>query len=158
MIRSTRLSHSELTHACQVGVARHLESVQNNRENRAKKGPLEFSEDIIGAIGEMAFAKMTGRYWDFSVNTFTNFPDVGEVEVRTRSRHDWDHLIRPWDKDDRFYVCVTLEHPFGEIRYWGGMYGSQGKEYPPEDKGNYGAPAHFIPKDLLMTGKQAKNG
>lgn len=76
---------------------------------------------IEGARGEIAFGKASGRYWSPSVNTFS-LPDFFAedlklgIQVRRRSREDYELLVRPVDfqkNPTHAYVHITgAEHRF----------------------------------------------
>jgi hypothetical protein len=102
---------------------------------------------ILGAAGELAFAKACDRYWGGSTGTFRTEGDVGSIEVRTRSRDDYDLLVRANDKPDSFYVLVTGAMP--TFKVWGYITGADAKR--PEWAQTYGnrPPAFFVPKAAL---------
>ncbi len=78
---------------------------------------------INGAMGEMASARCLGVYWPPSVNTF-RAPDLFcDLQVRTRSRHNYDLIVRPGDQMHHAYVCVTGED--GEYRVHGWLWGHE---------------------------------
>jgi hypothetical protein len=64
----------------------------------------------IGALAEMAFAKWRGIYWDFSVGSFHDHPDVGRYSVRTKrlGASRGELIIRPSDVRDEPDVLYVL--------------------------------------------------
>ena len=98
----------------------------------------------------MAAAKALGLYWGGSVDTFKKEMDLDNLEIRTRSRHSWDLLVRPYEADDRWYLLVTGEAP--NFRVIGVMRGKEAKQ--PQWLQNHGdgkyKPAYFVPKDQLI--------
>ena len=66
---------------------------------------------IEGALGEMAAARALGMYWDHAVGNY-KAADLGEdVQVRTRSEHWHDLIVRPDDDSEHTYVLVTGRAP-----------------------------------------------
>ena len=105
-VMEVTLTKSEASMASHVGWMRHLVSVLKGLED--KNGcDGKWDRHIEGACGELAVAKALGIYWDGSVNTFHSAGDVGNIEVRTRSRHDYDLIVRPSDHLERRFVLVT---------------------------------------------------
>ena len=100
------LSQRELSIAAQVGCARHIAAISNGRENAHGLGKANaWNLHIEGCAGEMAAAKALGYYWTPSVNTFKIGGDIGEaIQVRTRSKHTYELIIRPDDRDGDTFV------------------------------------------------------
>ena len=108
----------------------------------------EWSIHILGACGECAFAKGTNRYWSAGVNTFKG-SDVGaNIQIRTRSRHDYDLIVRHGDRDDDIFVLVTGGPQTFLIHGW--IKCSDAKQ--PQFLANYGdhGEAFFVPKSALL--------
>jgi hypothetical protein len=105
-----------------------------------------WSEHIEGACGEIAVAKLLGIFWDGSVNTWkaNDLPGLG---VRTRSRHDYDLIVRPSDDDHASWVLVTGRCPHYRVHGW--ITGAAAKR--PEFLKNYGGrpAAYFVPASEL---------
>jgi hypothetical protein len=143
------LSDSEMTMAALVGVRRHLDALHADLPDafgaRREGG---FDLHIAGALGEACAAKALNRYWDASVGTFRTRADVGTFEVRTRSSHEYDMLLRPSDDGAKHYVLVTGAAP-GPWRVWGYIKGADGKR--PEFLREHGrrVAAFFVPKEEL---------
>jgi hypothetical protein len=80
------LSWPEVALASQVGCRRMVEALRKALPDAyGCTGEDGWTHHVQGAMGEMAFAKATGRYWDGSVNTFKAGGDVGTIQVRTPS-------------------------------------------------------------------------
>lgn len=139
----------EVRLAAQVGVERNVQSIKDGRTPSAafstKDGAWEIH--VQGACGELAFAKAANRFWAGSVNRFGSSGDVGRIEVRTRSRHDYDLLVRPADADDSVFVLVTGLAPDFLVHGW--VRGEEAKR--DEWLRDYGGrpPAFFVPKAVL---------
>jgi hypothetical protein len=92
----------------------------------------------------MAFAKWLGVYWEPTINTFKGRADVAGCEVRARTHHSYELLVRNNDLDDRPYVLLTGLAPDFLIRGW--LFGREAKR--PEWLRDYGGnrqPAYFVP-------------
>ena len=118
------LSQWELLQAALVGVRRHLEALRQKLPDKHGLESAGWSEHIEGAAGEMAFAKFSGKYWSCSVNAF-KAGDVGEVQVRTRSKDHYDLIVRSDDKDDDVFVLVLGRVP--RFRVVGWIWGREAK-------------------------------
>jgi hypothetical protein len=95
---------------------------------------------IEGAAGEMAADKAMDLYWSPTVNTFKSGGDVGHsIQVRTRSRHRYDVIVRADDRDDDTFVLVTGRPP--DFRVHGTIRGrdAKRKEWWAEHGGRPGA-------------------
>lgn len=144
------LKYTQVMTGAMVGLMREVKSRQAGLKHIGGSiGDLSkgWGINIEGALGEMAVAQALGLYWSGSVDTFTSEPDVGIYEVRTRSKHEYELLIRPKDKDDTIYIHVTGLAPDFWIRGW--MYAREAKR--DEWKQTYGDrhPAWFVPNEML---------
>lgn len=93
-----------------VGNKRYEEAILQNKKDSYgfKKSPEESRQiHIDGAIGEVAFAKAMNWFYSGSVNTYKNGGDVGAIQVRTRSKHSYDLIVRNNDRDNDIFVLVT---------------------------------------------------
>ena len=97
-------------------------------------------------MGEMALAKHLGIYWDGKGQM--RAPDVGDVDVRTRSKHTYDLIVHDRDDDGRFIYLLTGGN--GAYRFHGGIYAGDAKHerYWKDPAG--GRPAYFIPQSDLQ--------
>lgn len=144
---NVNLEWFEVSRAALVGVSRNVEAMRKGCVNRLPVND-EWSIHILGALGECAFAKATNRYWNGSVNTFKSGGDVGDnIQIRTRSKHSYDLIVRDGDKDDDVFVLVTGGPTEFAIHGW--MPAREAKQ--PKFRANYGGygEAYFIPKSAL---------
>lgn len=144
---SVSLEWYELSRAALVGVSRNVEAMRMGCQNRMPIND-EWSIHVLGACGECAFAKATGRYWSGGVNTFRASADIGgSIEVRTRSKHTYDLIVRDNDSDSSAYVLVTGGPKDFVVHGW--IRGADAKcgEFLA-NHGNHGA-AYFVPKSAL---------
>jgi len=132
-----------------LGFERHREVVASDRRDRYGLPDDNDSlfRHINGACGELAVAKWRGCYFTPTINTF-KAADIGtNVQVRTRSRHDYDLLVRPHEADDDIFVLVTGMAPHFCLRGW--IKGAEGKRSEfLQDHGGRGE-AYFVPAHVL---------
>lgn len=146
------LDRFEIEIAAAVGVRRAIDSLVNGRRQAAAdadpNGAIVFQQHIEGACGEMAFAKALGRYWSGSVNTFKQGGDVGDVQIRTRSRTNYDLIVRDRDRNEDYFVLVVGTCPtYTIVGYIQGAAAKQ--EHWKSNHGGHGT-AYFIPQADLQ--------
>jgi len=144
------LTNVETMLAGQIGVMRHTEALSRRSPNAFglasdKDG---WGLHVEGAAGEMAVAKALNVYWTATVNTYKEGGDIGRrIQVRTRSKHDYELIVRPSDRDDDVFVLVTGKSPTFHVHGW--IYGHEAKkEAYLKDYGNRD-PAYFVPHCAL---------
>ena len=145
------LTSSEMEMAAHIGFLRNIASLQSGGEPAAGfEGP-GWAIHIEGACGELAVAKYLNRYWPGHINTFNRLPDIlPDIEVRTRSREDYQLIVRPKDVNLRKFVHVTGEAP--NFLIWGWMYGEDAKAHADWQANHGGRPtAWFVPTDQLWS-------
>lgn len=136
----------EMMLAAQCGVMRQVENVKLKRSAAYGAGSLnDWQLHIEGCLGEYALAKYLGVFWDGKGKV--RAPDVGHVDVRTRSRHDYELIIHESDPDDRAFWLVTGGN--GQYRVHGWTYGSEGKKPEYWKDPAKGRPAFFVPHSAL---------
>jgi len=143
----TTLTGFELFTGAMVGVRRHIDCISNNRKTHVVNVLNAWHRNIEGALAELAYAKMAGRYYNFSVNTFTSAPDVGNVDIRY-SANDTAHLIvYDIDNDDSPYALIIGEAP--TYRFAGWILGRDAKQ-PDYWRGDVKTPSYWIPQTGLI--------
>jgi len=133
--------------ASEIGRLRQLAALKNHRVDQFGYNGLGWTEHIEGACGELAVAKTLNTYWNGSVDTFKE-NDLPGIQVRTRSSHTYDLIVRPEDDDLAYWVLVTGRCPKYVVRgYVTGEFAKQSRwlhEYG-------GRPAaYFVPQDQLQ--------
>ncbi len=116
-----------------------------------------FIVHLWGCMGELAFCKWAGMPWKAGVNKFKTEADVGkDIEVRHRSKDDWDLITRPGDDPSKRYVLTTGEGP--EIHIHGWILGSDGMQ--DKFRATHGGhkAAFFVPQKELIPIEQFKTG
>lgn len=145
------LTNSEIAMASHVGYMRQLSALWRNlADKHGCDVERRWDFHIEGACGECALAKALGVHWEGTINTFKDGNDVGGVDgfqVRTRSKHWHELIIRPDDRDDDWFVLLTGLCPVYEVR--GQCRGRDGKR--EEWFKNHGErePAWFVPQKSL---------
>ena len=139
-----KLTEYELFYAAIVGVRRQVQALLGNLPNRHGFDGDGWGVHIEGAAGEMAYAKFRNKYWSCSVGTFQSGGDVGEVQVRTRSKQDYDLIVRKDDPDDAFFVLVIGQSPSFRICGW--MKGGDAKQDKWLQTHGGREPAYFVPQ------------
>ena len=151
MVRIT-LTLEEWLHAATVGCKRQIDGLLRNREpghGASTKAQHEsgWYWNINGACGEKVVAKWLGADWDGSFGDL-GAGDVGLIEVRTTSDHDYPLPLHPTDKDNSVYILVTGLGPTWQIQ--GYIMGSRGKQpayfhdKPPPVKKSTGRKAYSM--------------
>lgn len=137
----------EISRAALVGVSRNVEALRKGYQQRLKGKDESWERHVLGALGECAFAKATNRYWSGSVNTFKAADIGGNIQIRTRSQHSYDLIVRDDDHDEDVFVLVTGGPQEFTIHGW--MQAADAKK--PRFKSNYGGygEAFFVPQSAL---------
>jgi hypothetical protein len=144
------LNPHELYLAAMVGVQRQIAALRRNLPDRhGYDGHDGWTVHIEGACGELAVARVCGQYWGGSINTFHSKADVGKVEVRTRSEHHYELLVRKDDPDDRNFVLVTGRSPEFQVHGWFPSRDAKRNQWLATH-GNRPA-AYFVPTPMLKS-------
>jgi len=140
----------ELEQAATVGVKRACEALRDGRRNKAGQVGVSLLDHVNGAIGEYVAAKALNITWTGSVNTFTSEPDLAPCfEVRTRSLHWHDLIIRPSDEDGRVFLLVTGTMDTGYMAH-GGIKARDGKRVEWLKTHGNRPGAYFVPQSELI--------
>jgi len=140
------LSKREIVMGAECGIMRNLTSL-HRPDSYGFSDEHGWNAHIEGACGEIAVAKLLGRYWSPSVNTFSA-PDIGlNIQVRTRSRHDYELIVREKDEPEHAYVLVTGKAPAFIVRGYCLGSDARQKEWLQEHGGR--PPAWFVPQASL---------
>ena len=141
------LEYYEVAQAAHVGQLRNLSAMSRGYDSKIPGR--EWQAHIEGACGEIAVAKAAGKYWGGSINTFKDGGDIVSTgwEVRTRSDHSHDLIVRDNDPDGRVFILVTGLSPTFRIHGWIKSEDAKREEW----RKNYGGHglAYFVPQELL---------
>jgi hypothetical protein len=144
------LTAEEFACAIATGQRRHAESVKAGRRpgHGLKDSANRVDLNINGAAAEVAVAKLLGVPFECRINNFHG-ADLGEnIQVRWRSREDWDLIIRRDDNPNHRYVLVVGQPP-NELVVVGWIWGRDAaKRGALQTYGNRPA-AYFVPQDQL---------
>lgn len=136
----------EILIAAHAGCMRQVENLRSQRVPAYGAGKLaDWQLHIEGVLGEYALSKYLNIRWEGKGKL--RAPDVGPVDVRTRSKHNYELILHKEDEDDRQFWLLTGTN--GEYIVHGYILGSDGKreEYWKDPAG--GRPAYFVPQDKL---------
>lgn len=151
------LTWSEMSQAANVGVRRQIEALRaEKKDSYGFDGNTGWQIHIEGALGELAFCKAIDRYWGGTINTYKIGGDVGSnIQIRTRSKLDYDLIVRNSDRDDDIFVLVTGQAPRYNVVGW--ITGKEAKRN--EWRRTYGGrpPAFFVPQKELRAIDELKN-
>lgn len=143
------LSPQEIAMAAHIGCQRHIEALARHRKDQ--HGANEYHGwqlHVEGACGEMALAKCLGLHWEGTVNTFRRGGDVGTMQVRTRSKHDYELIIRKSDKPEAMYWLVTGVAPSYRVHGW--IRGHECQKHPEwQFKWGGREESWFVPQSAL---------
>jgi hypothetical protein len=145
-MKPVTLTWYEAAMASEIGRLRQLASVKAGRQDQHGFTGDGWSEHIEGACGECAVAKVLGIYWNGSIDAFKD-DDLPGLQVRTRSLHDWDLLVRPQDSDSAIWVHVTGRCPDYRIHGW--LHGYEAKQSCWLQSHGGRPPAYFVPSSAL---------
>ena len=121
------LDENDIRMASWIAFNRGIDSLLKGMRNVNGGKDDPFYRHVIGALGECAFAKAMGLYWDGSVGRFAGQGnDVGAFQIRTRSEA-LPLIIRPADADTDVFVLVHRGRDMKEWTLAGWMRGAEAK-------------------------------
>ena len=149
-----RLSPDDFSVCLHLAQERAIESLRNDRKDALfEKDWVEAHRiHVIGAVGEVAFAKWLGVYPSFGVRQFSGMMadiEAGcKYEVRHRLKTNHDLIIRDNDPADRVYILTRGCPPEVEVAgwCWGGEF--KGREDFTANWGSHGE-CLFVPAQEL---------
>jgi len=140
-----------MSEADEIGNLRQAESERLHSEDKYGATGGEFLHRT-GARGECCFAKATGLQWRKSVNR-PNDPDVGDFEVRTRTQHEYQLIVRK-DSKDRPYSLVTGTGPMFIV--WGWIMAQDARRAEWLHSHGEREGAYFVPHSALRSINEIK--
>ena len=143
-----RLTTAELWQAASVGALRHMQALaRGQRDAHGFNGEDGWTIHIEGACGELALAKFLGVYPGLTANA-GKAADVGRYQVRTRSKADYDLIVRSGDRDNDVFVLVTGTN--GTYRVVGAILGRDAKQSRWRKEYGGRPAAYFVPQSSLL--------
>lgn len=107
--------------------------------------------DIEGACGELAVAKLFGRYWCGGVDNFGGCDVRGlygaSIQVRTSALEGAHLIVRPSEPDDHFFVLVVARCPEYEVKGWIRGWDAKRREWLFDANGRQAC--FMVPQDAL---------
>ena len=103
------LTWYEVSVAIHLVGLRHTEALRKCMKDKHGYKGRDLQDNFYGMLGEIGFAKATGKYFPMSVNTFKD-ADIGiNWQVRTvGSNNNRDLIVRPADPSKHKYVLVEI--------------------------------------------------
>lgn len=141
------LTPTESRAAILTGAERQIDALARGLRDRAGTGDDTWTLHIEGAAGEMAAAKALGRYWQMPVATFKHGGDVGDLQIRTRSHHSFELIVRDDDRDTDVFLLVTGRIPRFQVHGW--IRGGDAKRAEWRKQHGEREAAYFVPQNEL---------
>lgn len=98
---------------------------------------------VLGALGELAVCRYLGYVGELTVDTYKTAADVGQYEVRTRSRPNYELIVRDDDPNDAVFILVLKDGPVFRIKGW--IRGRDAKRAEWVQRYGGRPPAYFVP-------------
>jgi len=148
------LTWYEVSVAIHLVGLRHTEALRKGMKDKHGYKGRDLQDNFYGMLGEIGFAKATGKYFPMSVNTFKD-ADIGiNWQVRTvGSNNNRDLIVRPADPSKHKYVLVEIHK--SENNYVATIHGwiegtqAKDKQYLSYFGNPDRPPAYRIPKKAL---------
>lgn len=119
------------------------------RNGGAAKGSKALDIHLLGAAGEMAVASYLGLKDHLYKETEARrgSDDLPGIDVKTRSKHQYDLIVQKNENARKKFVLVTIESKKTLIHGW--CYGKEAMEEKYWADPARGRPAYFVPKEKL---------
>lgn len=149
---------TEVVLAATVGARRRISSELRGSGNRGVSKQKLWDVDINGVLGEMAFCRAMGIYFDgdSGVPHKVDFVYRGlDIEVRTAWEDSSRLIVRPGDDPSSIYVLVVGYMFTFKIKGW--IYGYDAMDDQWKDAPANRRPAFFVPSSELRPIEELKN-
>jgi len=144
-----RLTWPEVHIGAHVGIMREIQDREQNLVNIAQaEAEGGWERHVVGALGEMAFAKWVGIFWSGSLGDY-RADDVGPYQVRAIVKERHSLIIRPVDKDDKKFILVWDQTPKYFLMGWQWAGNIKRQVFVREPNGR--DPAFFVPQAALFS-------
>ena len=143
------LNEQERAMGAKEGAARQDDAVRRGLKDKYgfQGDPLEIH--VNGARGEIGFAKVVGAPWRSSVGTFKSGHAVGKLQVQTRSRHDYELIVRPEDRPVESEPFVLVLGNFSLFAVIGWIIGRDARRDEWRQTHANRPVAWFVPQEAL---------
>jgi hypothetical protein len=142
------MTNYEVKIAASIGAARRVMKLfsPSRRDYNGAEVEDGWRIDIEGACGEMVLAKWARAYWSGNLGRL-DLADVGPLQVRTRTRHDYELPLYDKDHPDHLFVLVTGVAPQFALRGWIRARDGKRNEWVRSPKPS--RCAYFVPTERL---------
>ena len=127
----TNLTWYEVSVAIHLVGLRHTESLRKGMQDKHGYKGRDMQDNLYGMLGEIAFAKITNKYFPMTVNTFKE-ADIGvNWQVRTvGSNKNTSLIVRYADPDEHKYALMYIKKVEGvyEATFKGWIKGKDAKQ------------------------------
>lgn len=116
---------AEVHWAAQVGINRTIRSRFAGKTHENGQGGVRWAWDIDGAVGELAWHKLTDQFWTPSVGKSDKLigDAPGGVQIRATTRHAGCLILKPEDRDknlaDPFVLAIIVYGEACRVRFPG---------------------------------------
>ena len=119
------------------------------RNGGAWKGSKALDIHMLGAAGEVAVASYLGMKEHLFKETEARrgSDDLPGIDVKTRSRHQYDLIVQKNENACKKFVLVTIESQKTFLHGW--CYGHEALQERFWADPARGRPAYFVPKEVL---------
>jgi len=151
-MKKINLKFPEFDLAVNTARLRMAVSIASNRRFGAQTGNRNWvqrhNDEVIGACGEIAVAKLGKFYFVPGLNEFHSVPDVfRDVEVRSTANEHGMLVVRDNDVLERRFVLAIVRGSAVVLAGW--IYGTEGAKSEYLGNPNNNTPAWFIPINKL---------
>jgi hypothetical protein len=121
------------------------------RNGGAWKGSKALDIHLLGAAGEVAVASYLGMKEHLFKETEARrgSDDLPGIDVKTRSRHQYDLIVQKNENACKKFVLVTIESQKTLLHGW--CYGHEALQEQYWADPARGRPAYFVPKEALRS-------
>lgn len=104
---------------------------------------------LLGAAGEMAVASHLGMksFLYQATEAERGSCDLPGIDVKTRSKHQYDLIVQKNEPAEKKYVLVTIQNKTTLVHGW--IYGGEAMQEKFWADPARGRPAYFVPKEYL---------
>lgn len=133
------------------GLAQSCGEQRNHGQDRWGRKALDaqgrLAANVVGAAGEIAFARLTGLPFRCMANQGYGKPDVGRYGVRTRRRQDAELILHEQDRGPQVLMVQVAPWSFRLVGWLHEARDGQDPRWWSDPGGR--RPAWFVPQDAL---------